>query len=96
MKQLSNPLDPNSLLNKEIGETMKNIKVFLEIPEDYIDAESPILFASIEIKRQVERQLKDALVEQYLPNIKLPEIKIDPAEVKDRMLQILAERALDK
>ena len=24
MKQLSNPLDPNSLLNKEIGETMKS------------------------------------------------------------------------
>lgn len=75
---------------------MKNIKVFLEIPEDYIDIESPILWVGRSVKDSVESKLKDAFVEQYLTKITLPEIKISPEEIKDRMLQILAERALEK
>lgn len=75
---------------------MENIKVMIEIPSNWIDVESPILWVGRSVKDSVESKLKDAFVEQYLTNITLPEIKISPEEIKDRMLQILAERALEK
>lgn len=74
----------------------KEIKIQFIIPEGYIDLEeSPIGWLDTTIRDEVRRSLKDTLVEQYLPQIKISKIEITKEEIKEKMLEILAERALD-
>jgi hypothetical protein len=74
----------------------KTIRVLIEIPEKWVDFESPLGFITGSIRQMVERQVKDAIVEQYIAQMEIPEITVTAEEVKDRMLTILAERALDE
>jgi hypothetical protein len=74
----------------------KTIRVLIEIPEKWVDFESPLGFITGSIRQMVERQVKDAIIEQCLSQMEIPEITVTAAEVKDRMLTILAERALDE
>lgn len=74
---------------------MKTIKVYLEIPEKLIDIDSPFLSFSANMREAVYKILKTAIVEQYLNKIKIPEIEITKEEIKDQMMTILAERALE-
>ena len=72
----------------------KTMRVLIEMPSNWWDFDSPTGLASFHIKQIVERQLKHALVEQYLAKVELPAIRITAAEIKDRLLTLLAERAL--
>jgi len=74
----------------------KTMRVLIEMPSNWWDFDSPTGLASFHIKQMVERQLKDALVEQYLAKVELPAIRITAAEIKDRMLTLLAERVLEE
>ncbi len=74
---------------------MKTIKVYFEIQEDWFDAESPTGWTSMTVRDLVGEKLKETVIKQYLSKITLPKIEIKPEEVKDRILTILAERALE-
>lgn len=73
----------------------KDIQVLIKIPRKWVDFNSPLGMISILVYTNFKRILERKIEEKVLNEIELPEIKIDPAEVKDRMLDILAERALE-
>lgn len=75
---------------------MKELKVYISIPEDWIDSESPTMWAATTIRDMAKEEIKKAVIEQYITKITLPKIEIKAEEVKDRMLTLLAERALEE
>lgn len=74
----------------------KQIRILFKIPEDWVDYEDPVFGLGSLLHSRLEPMLKEAVVEKAVSQMKMPEIKITPEEVKDRMLTILAERALEK
>jgi hypothetical protein len=75
----------------------KNIQIIIELPTDYffsLDELSQLCSYSGTFRDAFLRKLLDKSVEKALKETVLPKIKIDPKEVKDKMLTILAERAL--
>lgn len=73
----------------------KKIRILIKVPENWIDIDSPTLFAGRSIYDMAVKEVKQAVVEQYLKEITLPKVRISAEELKDRMIQILAERALE-
>lgn len=61
-----------------------------------MDIDKADLASYFDLRKMVQDRLKDALVEQYLKKIDLPDIEISPEEVKERMINILAREALNK
>ena len=74
----------------------KKIKIYLEVPEKWFDLDSPIPLRLETIRDAVGRELIDKAVEEILGKTELPIITISEAEIKNRMLDILAKRALEK
>jgi hypothetical protein len=78
----------------------KTYRIIIEVPENWIDADSPIIWASHSIYDEAKSQIKDAVVQQYLSKITLPEMVFTPEElreaVKAKIVSLLAERALEK
>lgn len=72
------------------------MKVYFEIEDGWLDEESPILWASGTIREQAQRALVEAFTKQLLKKTKVPTIKITAKELKNRMLTILAEKALEE
>lgn len=74
------------------------MKVYIEVPDNWIDAESPILWASLTIRDQMKNVLIDAVTKQLIARMPLPEIAISTEEirkaVKDHMVSVMADRAL--
>lgn len=77
---------------------MKTIKykILVEVPENWIDTDAPQIIFSSAIRGEVERLIQEEIEKNILPTLKLPQVKISKEEVKDRMLQILAEKALEE
>jgi len=73
---------------------MKYIQVLVKVPSKWVDFESPLGFTQSVIKGKLTRLLEEKVVEKVLKEMKMPKIKIIKEEVKSRMLDILAERAL--
>lgn len=74
----------------------ETMKVYLEIPDGWIDAESPILWASITVKQQAERYIREEVIRQYVEKTPLPEIKpITEQEVRSEIIHQMAEKALE-
>lgn len=75
------------------------IEVLVRIPrQEWFnnDELSGMLWLRDNIKQDITRAVRDIIVEKKAGEIALPDIKISPEEVKDKMLSILAERALEK
>ena len=72
------------------------IKVLIKVPRKWVDFDSPTGMIGYTTKQLFERMLTKKIEEKVLNEMKLPEIKITAEEVKDRMLSIMAHRALDK
>jgi len=72
------------------------MKVYFEIKDDWIDAESPSGFISMTMRDHAIWALKEAFVEQVLKKAKLPKITITPKELKKAVLEKMAERALEQ
>lgn len=71
----------------------KKYKVLIEVPEGWFDIESPIGWGSVKIRDEVTRQIKEAVIEQFISKVKLPKIKpIDTKEIRD----LIKERMVDK
>jgi len=73
----------------------KKIRIMVEIPEDWVDPESPSFYVSYAVREEVDRQITKLLEKEYISKVRIPTPKITEAEVKDRMLTILAKRALE-
>jgi len=81
---------------------MKFIEVKIKIPKDWIDddgiSDNRLKLLSLLAGRTQERMKRDVFagaVEKIIEKTKLPKVKITKEEVKDRMLDIMAQRALD-
>ncbi len=75
----------------------KDIEVKFKVPIDYLtrnqlDVMQNILGLS---QTKVRNDVFSRAVDKIMKEIKIPKIKINKDEVKDRMLTIMAERALD-
>ena len=75
----------------------KDIEVKIKVPIDYLtrnqlDVMQNILGLS---QTKVRNDVFSRAVDKIMKEIKIPKIKINKDEVKDRMLTIMAERALD-
>lgn len=73
------------------------MKVIIELPNNWLDTDltGNLDWMTKTVKQEVARQVERALVTYVLKETKMPKIEIKPEEVKDRMLTILAERALE-
>jgi len=74
----------------------KVFKIMIEIPEKWIDADSPILWTSPTLRAEVRRVIKDAWVEQVLKTYKLPKIVISPKEIKKAIIDYHVARVSDR
>lgn len=75
----------------------KTIRILIEIPEKWVDFNSPLGMVSYSVHQTVEKMIKELVEEKYISQIKLPAIdEITTEQVKDRVATILAKRALDK
>ncbi len=74
----------------------KQIKILFQIPEDWVDYEDPLFGFGSFLRQRLDPMLRDAVVEKAVSQMKIPEIKITPEEIKDRMLTIMAEKALER
>lgn len=72
------------------------MKLYLEIPDNWIDVESPILYASSSIGRQALQSFKEAAVEQIISKQEMPTLVISPEELKAAVLDRMAERAIEE
>ncbi len=75
----------------------KIIEVSIRVPEDWLDMDELDLMRLIggRVKERVEDSVMDRAIDKIMGEIKIPKVKISPKEVKDRMLDIMAQRALD-
>jgi hypothetical protein len=78
----------------------KTIKILIEVPENWIDVDSPTLWAGRAVYNMARDLVKDAIIEQYLNKITPPDFTFTDKElkdgIKDKITTILAERAIKK
>ena len=74
----------------------KTIKVLLEVPEDFIDAESPTLWASMMIRDEFRRSILDKAVDEYISQAKIPKITITATDLKKAVLGRMSQKVIDK
>lgn len=74
----------------------KKIRVMIELPANWYDADSPIGYSSQKIRDVVISQVRDGLVRQYLDKIKLPDIKFSKDELREAVKHAMVERLADK
>jgi uncharacterized NAD(P)/FAD-binding protein YdhS len=78
------------------GSEMKKIRVMIEIPEDWIDYDDPVFGLGHYVSDRLQPLLREAVIDKALAEMKIPKISITKEEIKDRMLTILAEKALEE
>jgi hypothetical protein len=73
---------------------MKKIKVMIEIPSGWLDADLTrnLDWITRTVKEEVERQL----VQKVANEVKTPEIKINKKKLEDLILKELAKRRVDR
>ena len=72
------------------------MKVYFEVKEDWVDAESPDGFISMTMRSHALIALKEAFVEQVLKKQKIPKITISHKELKKAVLERMAERVIEE
>lgn len=73
----------------------KKVRILIEMPEKWVDLESPWGIVSNSVRQMVERNVIDVLVTEYVARQKLPKIKITVKEIKEKMLELMAKKALE-
>ena len=72
----------------------KTIEVLVKIPADWVRIDGPEVAIGHDIAFRIDSLVIDALADQYLATLHLPALAITPQEVKDRVIDILAERSI--
>ncbi len=75
----------------------KDIEVLIKVPRDWLTTDDVDILQALtgRTKARVSDEVMDAAVKKIIESIELPKIEINSKEVKDRMLDIMARRALD-
>ena len=73
------------------------IEVLLRVPKDWLEINELDIFSMFggHIRDRVKDKLLEEATAKIMKKIKLPKIKITPAEIKNRMITIMAEKALE-
>lgn len=73
------------------------MKIQFEFPENWLDdfQLDQFSFLSSTLKDNLRALLREAIVEKAMAQTEVPKIEVSAAEVKERMLLLLAERALE-
>ncbi len=77
----------------------KDIEILIKIPGEWIDVNSPTLMLPGYIDQYLRPMLRSQVVNEVAERIAenvVHEIKVSPEEVKDRVLTLLAKRALER
>jgi hypothetical protein len=89
------PLVPSHLFKKQLI-LMLMIKIYIELPSNVLDIDQLDLNSHFNLRELIKAKLEHAICEQYLSEITMPEIKVDETEVKDRIITLLAKKALNE
>lgn len=73
----------------------KTIKILVEMPSKWVDFESPMGLAMYSLKDKLTRLLEEKVIDKAVSKMKIPKITVTPEEIKDKMLDILARKALE-
>jgi len=74
----------------------KVIRVMVEVPEDWIDPDSPTLLVSRMVLDEFKYRLMVKAVDEAVKQMKIPKIKYTEAELKKAVLDKMAQRVIDK
>lgn len=72
----------------------KKIKVLIEIPSKWVDLESNEVGLLMNLHPKIESMVRDAVVEKVLQQMEVPKIEISKEELKEILLDKLAERVI--
>lgn len=78
---------------------MKKIEILIKLPTNYFMKKDELDILSSFTGRfqdSFQERILAGAVEKALKKVEFPEIKISKEEVKEKMLEILAERALER
>lgn len=77
---------------------MKNnkFKIYIEVPEGWFDTESPTGWASKTIRDEAVKAIKEAVIEQFISQVELPDIFIPPAELREAVKNRMADEIIEK
>jgi len=94
---MNNPLINKLPRFKDTNILRDTVRVMVELPTNWLNEEqgSDLLYMLGEFKKRFKERVYDKAVEEALKKIKIPKIKISPKEIKAKMLEILAEKALN-
>lgn len=72
------------------------MKIYIELPDNIFDIDQADLASQLNLRRIVETKLEEAICDHYVKNLELPKIEISEAEVKDRIITLMARKALNQ
>jgi hypothetical protein len=72
----------------------QKIKVLIEMPTRWFDYESPVGIVSYAIRQELEHLLEEKVINKVVAELDLSSLKVTREEIKSRMLDMLAEKAL--
>jgi hypothetical protein len=75
---------------------MSKIKIQIEVPSKWFDIDHTDLIAYTDMRLQIKNILREAIAEQYIKEIELPEIKISKAELKKAIIDKKIDKLLDE
>ena len=74
------------------------MKILIEVPDNWLDGDyaGNIEFITRTCKQVITQRLTDKMLDEVIEKTPVPKIEISKEELKSRMLDILANRALEK
>ena len=77
---------------------MKKIKIMIELDSNWLEEErgADLLAYLGEVKRRFEDKVFEKAVEKAVNGLDIPKIKVSKEELKKAVLEVMAERVLDK
>jgi len=77
----------------------KEIDVKIKLPSNWFTADEEDVAHILHVSREIRETLKDLLMEQaikkIMAEIEIPKVEIDKKELKAKVLELMAERAVD-
>lgn len=74
------------------------MKILIEVPDNWLDGDyaGNIEFITRTCKQVITQRLTDKMLDEVIEKTPVPKINVNKAELKNRIIDILAHRALEK
>lgn len=74
------------------------MKLIIELPDNLLDMRSLEMlgFLNEKMEQAISREIKEQIVDRYIEQFGLDEIRIDKKELKQAVVEKMAERAIDR